>query len=101
MIYRDNPSYKYIPAIVRTYSYNDDFIIAKQLSTKPCEAQLTGNYSYDDCLQLLNQVKQVDSAFWIVDHRNDKIYGPLKYSAFVKIAGELAIPKSLVLPVMQ
>jgi hypothetical protein len=25
----------------------------------------------------------------------------LKYSAFVKIAGELAIPKSLVLPVMQ
>lgn len=74
----DSPSYIYksntiIPPKIYGYGYNKRFIVAKQLVD---EFQYTG---WKDVYDKYDYPNYNDVYYWIIDKKEEKIYGPLFY----------------------
>lgn len=95
-IYRDTPTRKYIPAIVKSYSYDSNFIVASQLSTKACNERLQSDYTYDDCNRL-HLTLRMEPSYWIISHVQDSVYGSLSSREYIVQRDKLHLPNSLML----
>jgi hypothetical protein len=74
-----------IPCTVLAYSYNDDYILVFQ---QPIE----------DCF--ITSVKNIDTLqFWIVDTKQDSLYGPLRMFEYIQKRKELKVPEKLKLKI--
>jgi hypothetical protein len=93
-IYRDTPSHKFIPAIVKSYSYDSRFIIVKQVSHKICNERLGKDYTYDDCQTLLKNMG-TEPNYWIISHKEDSIYGPHSFNEYLNLRKKLGVPEKL------
>jgi len=93
-IYRDMPTHKYIPAMVKSYAYDSKFIIATQKSSKICNEQLPKDYTYDDCNALVERLV-VEPNYWIISLKQDSIYGPLSFKEYLSYREKLGVSKDL------
>jgi hypothetical protein len=94
VIYRDTPTHKYIPAVVQSYAYDSEFIIATQKDSKICNEQLQQDYTYDDCIRLLDKLA-AEPHYWIISHAEDSVYGPLSSKEYLNFREVLHVPKNL------
>jgi hypothetical protein len=86
-IFSEDPTLQGIPGDVINYSFNDDYIIAKQRPNEtpdPLEDRVIlykngTNYTY----------------YWIIVHKNKSIIGPLDLFEFQGACNKYNVPKSL------
>jgi Protein of unknown function (DUF3997) len=75
---------KFIPCEVISYDYNDHFIIAAQIQQKEC---------FWPADSINNEVGSFN--FWIIEVKQDSIFGPLTYKNFIELKNKLGVEKSL------
>lgn len=94
MICRDIPSRKCIPAVVKDYDYDKNYIIALQKEYKFTRYE-SEKYSIEQQYEVIN--KKGKLKYWIIDKINDSVYGPLKKDEYLEKRKELKIPIELAL----
>ncbi len=94
LICRDVPDRRCIPAVVKSYDFDKNYIIALQNEYKftTYEAE---KYSIKQQYEVIN--KKGVLKYWIIDNINDSIYGPLKKDEYLNKRKELGVPSELTL----
>jgi hypothetical protein len=95
IIVDSNGIYCVIDGDIVNYNFNNDFIIINQ---KPRDS--FRNYYKDDFPTTYSEQKKLFSKFrlrqyWIIDKRNDSIYGPYNKNLFYTKRKELGVPDSI------
>lgn len=71
---------KNIESCVSEYRFNDNFITACQINPKACE---------------IDSIKMKDKLFYIIDVKNEIVFGPLSKPVFLKKLTDLKAEKKL------
>jgi len=88
-------SNKGIPALIFTYTYNTEFIIALEKDAPlidDARDKMIDDGSYHEYMR-----RNGLSKYWIIAHRNDSIYGPLSRKEYINKREELGISRDLLL----
>ena len=88
-----------IPEEVRKYNYDQDFIIAYQIPSRgwfdfEMENAITKEKA-DSIEQLYNKMYDIHYCYWIIDKKNDQLYGPLDKKEFEKRCKNMGIKMKL------
>ncbi len=78
-----------IPATVRSYDFNDEFIIAKQIPKLPQDQLYENDYKYNN--------GNKEYYYWIILKKRNLVLGPLSKEEFNNQKNKYNIPNSLIL----
>ncbi len=92
IICRDIPNRKCIPAVVKDYDYDKNYIIALQKEYKFKRYEIE-EYSIEQQYKIID--KKGKLKYWIIDKVNDSIYGPYSKDEFILKRNVLGVPKEL------
>ena len=81
-----------IPGHILFYGHNNNFIIACQ---KPSDSiyNFKENLIFDKMMDKIYNTKY--NQFWILELKNDSIYGPMNKTKYLAVRKEIGIPESL------
>lgn len=79
-----------IPATVTAYIFDEHFILAKQKPKLPADPLYSGQPVYKYGAEHVY--------FWIIDHKQDTIWGPLGEEEYQRTRDQAGVPSELVLP---
>jgi len=92
IICREVPTRKCIPTVVKSYDFNEDFIIALQKEYRFTDFELK-NYSNEELYEL--SITEGLSQYWIICHSLDSVFGPMSKNDFYHKRIELGVPPEL------